>query len=99
MNKQDREKFIIEQYQNDEEMMILIFAQWCVNHNIDAISLYKKAYPGQLENKALLKAVEKTVPKEKSEPISVEIVQQILQIFGNDDLAFEIQKEADKIND
>jgi|SRR5690625_3286261 len=92
MNKHDKEKFIIEQYQNDEEMMILIFAQWCVNHNLDAISLYKKAYPEQMENKALVEAIEKTVPKEESEPISIEMVQQVLQLFGNDDLAFEIQE-------
>lgn len=87
----EKDQFIIEQYQQDEEMMILIFAQWCVNNGLDARALYQEAYPNQLENKALTEAMEKTVPKEESEEISRELVVQVLQLFGNDDLAFEVQ--------
>lgn len=94
MNERDR--FIIEQYENDEEMMILIFAQWCVNNNFNAVELYKKAYPEQLQNPALLSALEKTMPKEQSDEISLEVVQQVLQLFGNDDLAFIIDQEVKK---
>ena len=36
--------------------------------------------------------MKKTVPKNESEDISKELVQHVLQIFGNDDLAFVIQE-------
>ncbi|HLR70666.1 MAG TPA: hypothetical protein VK085_04460 [Pseudogracilibacillus sp.] len=90
MQLSDRDKYIIERYKEDEEMMILLFAQWCVNNNIDANELYEKAYPHQAQNKALKNAIEQTVPKEDSEFISQQIIISILQMFGNDDLAFEV---------
>lgn len=97
MKRSERDQYIIDQYQNDEEMMILIFAQWCVNHNLDALTLYKQAYPNQPENKALREALEKTVPKEESEEISTEVVQQVMQLFGNDDLAFVVQEAVEEM--
>jgi len=96
VEKSKRDEFIIEQYENDEQMMILIFAQWCVNNNLDAKELYKMAYPTQLENPALNKALEQTVPKEQSDEISTHIVQHVLQLFGNDDLAFVVQQVIDE---
>ena len=96
MKMSEKGKYIIDQYENDEKMMVLIFAQWCVNHELDAKVLYEKAYPSQSENKLLLEAMEETVSKEESEEISIEVVQQILQLFGNDDLAFVVQEEIDK---
>ncbi|MEI3613026.1 hypothetical protein [Pseudogracilibacillus sp. SO30301A] len=96
MKMSEKDKNIIEQYQNDEKMMVLIFAQWCVNNDLDAKVLYEKAYPSQLENKLLLEAMAETVSKEESEEISVAVLQQVLQLFGNDDLAFIIQEEIDK---
>lgn len=98
MKLSEKDQFIIEQYEQDEEMMILIFAQWCVNHDVDAIAVYEEAYPGQPNNKALVDAMEKTVPKNESEEIQTAVVQQVLQLFGNDDLAFVIQDIADKKN-
>jgi hypothetical protein len=94
MNNKD--KRIIEKYQQDEKAMILAFAQWCINHNLDPMKVYQRAYPQQKENKALLEAMELTVPKEEGEVISTEMVLQILQLFGNNDLAFIVQEEADK---
>lgn len=90
MNKLDRkqlEEQIIEKYQNDEKMMILIFAQWCINHELDPVELYQMAYPGQMKNHALEEAMELTVPKNEAEDISNETVLNVLQLFGNDDLA------------
>lgn len=95
MKQEERNQYIIEQYQNDEEMMILIFAQWCVNNDINARELYQIAYPEQVENSALLEALDKTVTKEESEDIPHEIVQHVLQLFGNDDLAFIVQEKVD----
>jgi len=96
MKRSEKEQYIIDKYKQDEHMMILIFAQWCVNNNLDATSLYKKAYPNQPENKALLAALENTVPKEKAEEITTDMVQYVLQLFGNDDLAFIIQEAKEK---
>lgn len=96
MKLTEKEQYIIDQYEQDETMMIIIFAQWCVNHDLDAMVLYHKAYPNQPENKALLAALDETVDKKESEDISTALVQYVLQLFGNDDLAFVIQEEIDK---
>lgn len=96
MKRTEKDNYIIEKYKEDEKMMILIFAQWCINHDMDALQLYRTAYPEQTENKALLDSMEKTVPKEESEEISLEAVQQVLQLFGNDDLAFVMQQAAEE---
>lgn len=98
MSKEEIEKKVIENYQNDEKMMILVYAQWCINHSVDPQSLYMEAYPEQSENKALLETMELTVPKEESESIPNDTVLNILQIFGNNDLAFLVQREIEKMN-
>lgn len=81
------EKRIIEQYQQDERMMILVFAQWCVNKDLDPVELYKKAYPLQAENAALRDGVALTVSKEESEPIADFTLLNVLSLFGNEDLS------------
>jgi hypothetical protein len=90
------EKRIIENYQTDERMMVLVFSQWCINHDLDPQALYKKAYPNQPVNPLLEEVEELTVPKKESEDIATETVLQILQVFGNDDLAFIVQEESDR---
>jgi beta-galactosidase GanA len=96
MDKKQLEEKIIENYQNDEKMMILIFAQWCINHDLDPIGLYQSAYPNQLKNHTLEETMELTVPKNEAEEISDETVLYVLQLFGNDDLAFVVQSEIEK---
>lgn len=98
MKLTEKDQYIIDQYEQDETMMIVIFAQWCVNNDLNAVEMYHKAYPNQPENKALLAALDETVDKKESEDISTGLVQHILQIFGNDDLAFVIQEEVEKRN-
>ncbi|CAM4388056.1 hypothetical protein [Paenibacillus tarimensis] len=83
---------IIASYQRDENMMILIFAQWCVNHDRNPVEVYTSAYPGQGDNAALKQAVELTVPKEEAGPIDNETVLTVLSLFGNDDLAFAVSQ-------
>jgi hypothetical protein len=97
MHKKELEKRIIEQYQQDENMMILVFAQWCVNRDLDPISLYKRAYPSQQINNSLLKTIDLTVSKDESEDIADETVLNVLQLFGNDDLAFIVAEEIEKM--
>src|SRR5690625_4784252 len=92
MTKNEKDKFIIERYENDEKMMVLIFAQWCVNRDVDPFLVYERAYPNQTVNELLKETVEETVPEEESEEISTESLQHVLQLFGNDDLAFVVQQ-------
>ncbi|WP_188456116.1 hypothetical protein [Virgibacillus oceani] len=98
MDNKDIEKQVIESYQNDEKMMILIYAQWCINNGHDPRELYQKAYPDQMKNAALNEALELTVSKEESEEIPNQTVINVLQLFGNDDLAFLVQAEIDQAN-
>lgn len=93
MAKNDLEKKIIDSYKQDEEMMILVFAQWCVNHSLDPVGLYTKAYLGQGKNPALQHAISLTVPKEEAGEISNETLFGVLSLFGNDDLAEVVMHE------
>lgn len=95
-NQNEIERKIIENYQSDERMMILIYAQWCINEDLDPRAMYIETYPEQINNVALKDALALTVPKEESEPIDDQIVLNVLQLFGNDDLAFTVQSEIEK---
>lgn len=96
MKKSEQDQYIIEQYEQNERAMILIYAQWCINEELDPLELYERAYPNQPKNESLIKAIEKTVPKEEVINISFETVIQALQMFGNDDLAFVISEAYTK---
>ncbi|MCA1321641.1 hypothetical protein LC085_17175 [Bacillus tianshenii] len=97
MDKKEVEKRIIENYQQEENMMILVFAQWCVNHGLDPEALYMKAYPNQGNNPALIQALELTVSKEEAGDISNETLLGVLSLFGNDDLAFVVSEEMERL--
>ncbi|MCM3399026.1 hypothetical protein [Oceanobacillus profundus] len=92
----EKDKQVIESYQNDEKMMILIYSQWCINNELDPVELYEKAYPGQLKNNALIEIIEETVPAKESAEITDQTVLNVLQLFGNDDLAFIVQEHIEK---
>ncbi|WP_430791222.1 hypothetical protein VBD025_01860 [Virgibacillus flavescens] len=96
MGQKEMEEKVIESYQNDEKMMILIYAQWCINNELEPKELYEQAYPSQMKNNALREALELTVSKEESEEIPDSTVMHVLQLFGNDDLAFIVQEQIDK---
>nr|WP_093268569.1 hypothetical protein [Psychrobacillus sp. OK032] len=85
---------VIRQYQEDENVMIQLFARWCANHQLDALTLYAQAYPQQEKNLLLEKAVEET--EEDVLEIDTETLLHVLQLFGNEDLAFVVSEEADK---
>ncbi|MBD3108462.1 hypothetical protein IEO70_08790 [Bacillus sp. AGMB 02131] len=97
MNKNAIEQQIIKNYQSDEKMMILVFAQWCVNHDLNPEELYLRAYPHQSANPALKEALELTVPKEEAGAIANDTVLNVLSLFGNDDLAFIVSEEINKM--
>lgn len=83
---------VIEQYQHDENIMIQLFASWCANHQLDALALYTQAYPGQEKNALLFKAMEE-IEKDTLE-VDTETLVNVLQLFGNEDLAFIVSQEA-----
>ncbi|WP_201008933.1 hypothetical protein [Paenibacillus glycanilyticus] len=96
MNSKEMEQIIIESYKRDEDTMILVFAQWCVNHGLDAAELYARAYPEQVGNSRLLKAIPLTAPKEEAGDIDDATVLQVLSLFGNEELAFVVSEEIDR---
>lgn len=101
VDKKQIEQQVIENYQKDENMMILVFAQWCVNNDLNPVEVYRRAYPSQLSNAALDEMVDLTVDKSEAGDIADETLLGVLSLFGNDDLAFvvreEIQKKAKKL--
>jgi hypothetical protein len=97
MNQKELEEKIIENYRGEEKMMILVFAQWCVNHDLDSEELYLRAYPNQSSNPALKEAIELTVPKEEAGEVDNQTLLGVLALFGNDDLAFIVTEEINKL--
>lgn len=88
MDSKEMEAHIINSYKQEEQMMILIFAQWCINHDQDPMALYLQAYPEQSSNPSLLQALALTVSKEESEKIDDDTLLGVLSMFGNEELAF-----------
>lgn len=93
MNSKELEERIIRNYERDEQMMILVFAQWCVNNGLDPAEVYARAYPGQGANPALQQAIGQTVPKEEAAPVPDDTVLGVLSLFGNDELAYVVTEE------
>ncbi len=84
------EEKVVGNFQRDEQMMILVFAQWCVNNDLDPSTLYNQAYPKQAKNPSLQQAFDLTVSKNESGHIADETVLGVLSLFGNEDLALVI---------
>ena len=97
MNKKALQDKIIANYQGEEKMMILVFAQWCINHDLNPEEIYLCAYPSQSSNPALREAIELTVPKEEAGEVSDQTLLGVLSLFGNDDLAFVVTEEIEKM--
>ncbi|MDC3425173.1 hypothetical protein NC797_11730 [Aquibacillus sp. 3ASR75-11] len=96
MNQKEKEQYILDNYKKDENTMILVFSQWCVNNDLDPRELYKQAYPDQGKNQQLGEAFELTIPKNESDEIPVQTVLDVLQLFENDHLAFVVAEEYEK---
>ncbi|NEU32274.1 hypothetical protein GN156_16105 [bacterium LRH843] len=96
MSNKNMEEKVINSYQRDENMMIIIFAQWCVNNDLDPQDIYQRAYPNQMTNYALTQAIELSVSKEEAGEIADHSLLAVLSLFGNDDLAFVVSEEIAK---
>ncbi|WP_152396558.1 hypothetical protein [Paenibacillus guangzhouensis] len=97
MNRQEMERQMVEQFERDERMMILVFAQWCINHDLDPVALYTRAYPQQADNVELREALKIAVPKEEAGPIGEHIVLGMLAAYNNDELAAVVTEEIAKL--
>ncbi|NEW06932.1 hypothetical protein GK047_13055 [Paenibacillus sp. SYP-B3998] len=96
MSKKEMEEQIIANYQRDEQMMILIFAQWCINHDLNPAEIYQLAYPNQEPNIALQLALDLTVTKDEAGEIPDDTVLGVLSLFGNEELACFVTEEIAK---
>ncbi|MCJ1909612.1 hypothetical protein [Planococcus ruber] len=97
MENENREEWIIKKYQQDEQMMIQLFVQWCMNHQLDPMAVYQKAYPYQEKNAALQTAIEEANAETADLEISHATMLEVLQLFGNDDLAFAVAEEIERL--
>jgi hypothetical protein len=97
MNRKELEEKIIKNYQSDEKMMILVFAQWCINHDLNPEVLYRRAYPNQAPNPTLREGIELTVPKGEAGEVPHNTLLGVLSLFGNDDLALVVTEEINRI--
>jgi ABC-type nitrate/sulfonate/bicarbonate transport system substrate-binding protein len=88
---------VIQKYQEDEQLMIQLFVQWCVNHELDANELYARAYPEQQENASLQKVLKEMNDSDHLE-IDNETMMDVLQLFGNFDLAFVLSEEIERLS-
>ena len=91
------DELVIQKYQEDERVMIQLFVAWCVNHELNPNELYSRAYPDQQKNPLLQKVLSEMDETEQIE-IGNETMLDVLQMFGNDELAFEIVDEIERIS-
>jgi len=97
-DEQDIQQQVIQNYQRDEQMMILVFAQWCVNQDLDPLALYRKAYPDQMNNAVLQQTLDLTVSKEEAGDIDDSTLLGVLSMFDNDELAYVVSQEIERIS-
>ncbi len=88
---------IILKYQQDEQLMIRLFVQWCTNHELNPHGLYSRAYPEQQENETMKKVIEEAKFEEEID-INNETMLDVLQLFGNDELAYIVTDEIDRLS-
>ncbi len=97
IEKETQEK-IVQAYRQEEDMMILVYAQWCINNDLDPVELYSKAYPEQIANERLARGLGLTVPKEEAGDITDDTLLGVLTMFGNEDLGM-VVAEAIELRD
>ncbi|BAU29694.1 hypothetical protein DFP93_10671 [Aneurinibacillus soli] len=85
---------LADSYRRDTNAMVLIFAQWCVNHELDPMELYREAYPDQGVPPELVGMLELTVPKEEAGEIETGTLLNVLLAFDNEALAFAVRKRV-----
>lgn len=89
MNHQQLQEFIIKKYQDEERTMVHLFIEWCREHQHNPHIVYQLAYPNQPENPIISELMAEL---NDQEPLHIpnDTLLEVLQLFGNDDLAFVI---------
>lgn len=96
-DKKAQEEAVIKHYEEQEQTMILLFCQWCTNHELDPAMLYKEAYPDQLIPKQLEELKEQTIEKEAGLDIDTGLLLDVMSQFNNHDLAFIVSRYDEKL--
>ncbi|ANU09037.1 hypothetical protein A1A1_06822 [Planococcus antarcticus DSM 14505] len=96
MDIENQDDFIIKKYQQEEQIMVQLFVQWCTNHKLNPAELYQRAYPGQLQSSVLTDTIDQADTEELD--IDHETLLDVLQMFGNYDLAFIVSEESEKLS-
>ncbi|TFE01627.1 hypothetical protein [Jeotgalibacillus salarius] len=94
MDQKEIEAYIIQKYQEDEQIMVRIFIQWCHERDLNPEKIYHEAYPSQPPNKLLKELTEEKEAFEMT--IDSGTLINVLQVFGNDDLAHTVSAYANK---
>lgn len=87
---------IIQKYKEDETLMVRLFVQWCANHDLNPQLLYQKAYPEQSANEVLKEVIDSDEGFDELH-IDNETMLDVLQMFGNEDLAFVVAEEIQRL--
>ncbi|MBD7908050.1 hypothetical protein [Sporosarcina gallistercoris] len=87
---------IIQKYKEDETLMVRLFVQWCANHDLNPQLLYQKAYPEQSTNEVLKEVIDSDEGFDELH-IDNETMLDVLQMFGNEDLAFVVAEEIQRL--
>lgn len=95
MDAKQLQEFIIKKYQDEERTMVHLFIEWCREHEQNPQTVYQIAYPEQGENPIIKELVEEL---SEHEPLHIptQSLLEVLQLFGNDELAFVIADLIDK---
>lgn len=96
MDQKKLQEFIIKKYQDEERTMVHLFIEWCREHKHDPHAVYQLAYPNQSENAIIIELMEEL---SEQEPLHIpnHTLLEVLQLFGNDELAFVIAELIEKL--
>lgn len=97
INQVNIDAFIIQKYKEEEDLMIRLFIQWCHNHEVDPHQIYQIAYPEQQTNQRLQELLLEA-EEEQEFQIDDETMFDVLQIYGNDALAFVMSEVLQRID-
>ena len=88
---------VIQKYQQDEQLMIRLFVQWCANNEVGSPRVIQTCI-----SKATRKCHhEENHRRSRSEDdidIDNETMLDVLQLFGNEDLAFIVADEIERLS-
>lgn len=95
LDSKQLQEFIIKKYQDEEKTMVHLFIEWCREQEHNPHKVYQLAYPEQPEN-PIIKELMKELSEQEPLHIPDHTLLEVLQLFGNDELAFVITELIEK---